>query len=366
MNPPASEASGGAEQPVVLRDRRVQRIHMQGAMMGLLVGDALGAQVEFRRARDIARSHPDGVREMEASEVWGTAPGQPTDDGELALSLADALIEAEGRFDRTAIANAYAQWVRSAPFDVGTTTWRGLHGEPDHASESNGGLMRVTPIALLYAHAGRDIAGTWAYRETGFTHPSETCRIASQLFVCTVATALVAQMDGPALYAACAHAAHKRAAQAPALYGAVERAGEEPPPSYEHDMGWVGIALGNALHWLAQGADFESALIETVRRGGDTDTNAAVCGALLGASQGLRAIPERWLRTVRTCQPDGRHPASGEHARPPRYWPARGFEVANALWTLAPSRKRALRELDAWQEREGAPPGPDRGAEAAE
>ncbi len=45
--------------------------------------------------------------------------------------------------------------------------------------------------------------------------------------------------------------------------------------------------------------DFEEALIKVVNLGGDTDTNAAVAGALLGAQFGLDAIPKRWREKVR-------------------------------------------------------------------
>jgi ADP-ribosylglycohydrolase len=55
--------------------------------------------------------------------------------------------------------------------------------------------------------------------------------------------------------------------------------------------GWVLIAFQNAFRHLAIGTPIEDALIETVSKGGDTDTNAAICGALLGAvqSRGLHA-----------------------------------------------------------------------------
>ena len=55
--------------------------------------------------------------------------------------------------------------------------------------------------------------------------------------------------------------------------------------------GWVLLALQNAFGHLRRGASVEDALVATVGKGGDTDTNAAVTGALLGAADGLGAIP---------------------------------------------------------------------------
>ena len=43
---------------------------------------------------------------------------------------------------------------------------------------------------------------------------------------------------------------------------------------------------------------FESALRQVVEAGGDTDTNGAVAGAVLGARYGASAIPERWLDVI--------------------------------------------------------------------
>ena len=63
------------------------------------------------------------------------------------------------------------------------------------------------------------------------------------------------------------------------------------------------IALQHAFFHLKTSTDFEKALIATVTRGGDTDTNAAIAGALLGATLGVEAIPPRWRETVRDCLP---------------------------------------------------------------
>lgn len=64
----------------------------------------------------------------------------------------------------------------------------------------------------------------------------------------------------------------------------------EGPLDFVHQQGSVMIAFQNAFRHLASGRPLEDALIETVRQGGDTDTNAAICGALLGAVQGRGGI----------------------------------------------------------------------------
>jgi hypothetical protein len=89
------------------------------------------------------------------------------------------------------------------------------------------------------------------------------------------------------------------------------------------------IALQNAFYHLAAGTPVEPALIETVGQGGDTDTNAAIAGALLGAADGRASLPVRWVMQVLTCRPDpALHPA---RPRPDEYWPDDLLDLTEAL-----------------------------------
>jgi hypothetical protein len=94
-------------------------------------------------------------------------------------------------------------------------------------------------------------------------------------------------------------------------------------------MGWVLTAFQNAFHHLMKGAPVADALSETVARGGDTDTNAAICGALLGACQGREAIPLQWRNAVLSCRPVAAREI--HHPRPQEYWPDDALELAEAL-----------------------------------
>jgi ADP-ribosylglycohydrolase len=100
------------------------------------------------------------------------------------------------------------------------------------------------------------------------------------------------------------------------------------PSEFVHQQGWVLIAFQNAFHHLAVGTPIEDALIETVAEGGDTDTNAAICGALLGAAQGRSAIPVRWCMAVLACRPLAE---SARQPRPACYWPDDVPLLAEAL-----------------------------------
>jgi hypothetical protein len=84
-------------------------------------------------------------------------------------------------------------------------------------------------------------------------------------------------------------------------------------------MGRVVIAFQNAFYHLAHTANFEAALVDTIGQGGDTDTNGAIVGALLGAADGRRAIPARWTSVILGCRPVKE--LGARNPRPPRYWP---------------------------------------------
>ena len=94
-------------------------------------------------------------------------------------------------------------------------------------------------------------------------------------------------------------------------------------------MGWVLLAFHNALYQLAHASTFEQAVVDTVMGGGDTDTNGAICGALMGAVLGLSAIPEGWRIKVLNCKPDKQHNAA--YLRPPFYWATDAVALADGL-----------------------------------
>jgi ADP-ribosyl-[dinitrogen reductase] hydrolase len=107
---------------------------------------------------------------------------------------------------------------------------------------------------------------------------------------------------------------------------------EAGPEEFMRNQGWILTALGNAFHRLWIGQSLEAAVIETVASGGDTDTNGAICGALLGAAQGRDAVLLRRPLNILACRAA---PAAGvQHPRPPVYWPDDALELAEALLTI--------------------------------
>ncbi|MCC7427186.1 MAG: ADP-ribosylglycohydrolase family protein [Alphaproteobacteria bacterium] len=316
----------------------------QGCLFGLLAGDSLGGLVEFKDPEEIAGLYPQGVRVMEQGGTWDLAAGQPTDDGELALALARALVEAKG-YDAEVAAQAYARWIDSEPFDCGNSIGLALRAAARAApgdralraraaanpeSQANGALMRVAPIGI--AHAGNPAAAARAAAfDAELTHPNGVTVAANRAFAAAIAT-LVAGGDGAQALASAGDCVGSGDG-AEIVRGWLAEAAIPDLADCTRQMGWVRHAFRNATARLASGQPIGTAIAETIARGGDTDTNAAICGALLGAAQGVGALPLDWLETLKECRPG---PGSDTaHTRPPAYWPAEAGLLAEILVGLA-------------------------------
>lgn len=320
----------GAAQPRARVADAALLARAQGCLLGQLAGDALGSAVEFRPAADIARQHPQGVRVLRDGGTWNLIAGQPTDDGEMALALARSLV-ARGHFDSTAVGEAYVAWRRSEPFDIGGTTASGISAlaagrMPRSESQSNGALMRVSPIGI-FAAGDPAQAARLAIEDALLTHPHPVCQAASAAYAAAIAAGIAGAAPEAMWAAAQDHAGSGAGAEAVRERLTAARGGG--PREFMHQMGWVLTALQNAFHWLLRGADLSDAVAATVASGGDTDTNAAICGALLGAAQGRGAVPLQWRNAVLSCRPVA---AVGvQHPRPNVYWPDDALDLAEAL-----------------------------------
>ena len=93
---------------------------------------------------------------------------------------------------------------------------------------------------------------------------------------------------------------------------------------------WVLVALHNAFWQLLHADSLKAGIVDTVMRGGDTDTTAAICGALMGAVYGREAIPNQWANAVLNCRPHAEQPDVFK-PRPEIFWPTDALELADRL-----------------------------------
>jgi len=292
----------------------------QGAMLGQVIGDSLGARVEAKPANEIARLYPNGLRELADGGIYHLMAGQPTDDSEMALALARSIVR-EGKCDTARVLDAYRQWITSRPVDVGMTTEKGLIGASDPRSESNGSLMRVSPIGV-WAAGDPALAARSARDDSTLTHPNDICVEACAAYCAAIAVGVGGASREEMVEAAVQHS------KGPARDAVKRGAGGARPTDFFTHPGWVVLALQNAFYCLMK-MDVEEALVSTVGHGGDTDTNAAIAGALLGAAHGREGIPPRWIFAVLSCRPLAESGAL--RPRPIEYWPDDILELSEAL-----------------------------------
>ena len=300
----------------------------QGCLLGQLVGDALGSLVEFKSPEEIRQKYPDGVRELADGGTWNTIAGQPTDDSEMALMLARMLAD-RGRYDQEEAKQAYIFWLDSGPFDCGMTVAGALRGRHNPKSQANGALMRISPLGIFGANHELNYVSDWARLDAAITHSHPICQQANSLYTMAIAHAVRHGCDAGNLYRQIVAWATDMEVDG-SLLDAVLGAAEAPPADYVHQQGWVLTAFRNALWQLLHAKNLEHAIIDTVMRGGDTDTNGAIAGALLGAVWGRNAIPDDWSDCVLNCRPE-----SGQtHVLVPRpecFWPVDALELAGRL-----------------------------------
>jgi len=246
----------------------------------------------------------------------------------MALLLARMLVKT-GSYDPKAARKEYQYWLSSDPFDCGMTISAGLRGNPNPDSQANGAMMRISPLGIFGAGFELDQVAEWAMQDAALTHPNLICQQANALFTMGIAHAIQSGCDRKKLYQHIRQWAVDMSFE-PALLDTIDKAANEPPADYVHQQGWVMIAFQNALYQLLHAPSLEEGVVDTIMRGGDTDTNAAICGALLGAVCGREAIPAQWLDCLQNCRPEAGHPRV-RHPRPECFWPVDVLELSKQL-----------------------------------
>lgn len=292
-----------------------------GCLIGALVGDAAGATLEFLGHQPTA-AEVESALTLPGGGVWKVAPGQITDDGELTLCLAQALV-ASPSFDLEQIAQYYAQWINSRPFDIGNTTSMslGCFGTPRWqqiaetegyavamtaaatqncmASKANGSLMRATPLGIWGINYKDEELGEFARQDSRLSHPNPSCTDAVACYAIAIAHLIRSSGDRTLAFRQVRQWANQYAV--PEVCDWLQLAANNVNISYSPYDGFVKIAFVHAFRHLLLNSDYLSAIRETLAGGGDTDTNACIVGGLIGAACGISTIPEKMQQIVLNC-----------------------------------------------------------------
>jgi ADP-ribosylglycohydrolase len=302
----------------------------QGALIGQLVGDALGSGVDGWTPERIREEYPGGVRQMITNSDLGTSPGQITDKSELALVLARLLAE-HYEYNEAIARREYLKWLNSGVQARDEAITASLIDHSLIENNSNGALLRAAPLGVFGARIWSGVVELWAREDALITHPGEVCIAANELFAVAIGLAVRQPMAPRALF----ESITDYAGNFVVLNDVIQRARQTPPSNYLERPDIVLVALHNALWQLTHVPSFEEALVHTIAHGGDTGGNAAVCGALLGAVYGVASIPKKWIKAVLDCKPEAGHKGVAR-PRPHEYWAADGLELAEKLITDRP------------------------------
>jgi ADP-ribosyl-[dinitrogen reductase] hydrolase len=271
----------------------------EGCLVGLAVGDALGAPVEGMSRAGIETVH-GRLKDMVGGGWHGLPPGHYTDDTAMMLCIARSIVE-KGCFDPEDAARRFLEWFDAGPIGIGRTTWIALSamkegaswreaGEIAHQrlgglSAGNGSIMRCAPIGLLdFMHPETLVEDSG--NSSIITHWDPQARWAAVAVNLAIAEMLKGGKGNllPVLLRGIEHAEVRDTAA-----GVLRLKRVDPEPSaYALDT------LRAALWCLLNTSSFEEALVTAVNLGGDTDTVGAVCGAMAGACYGVDSIPARW------------------------------------------------------------------------
>jgi ADP-ribosyl-[dinitrogen reductase] hydrolase len=261
-----------------------------GSFLGLAIGDALGATVEFMTAREIAAQY-----EVHKDIIGGgwlhLKPGQVTDDTEMALAISSAVL-ASGSWNARAIADAFLAWMRLGPADIGNTCRRGIINylctgslcAPESGGNcGNGAAMRHLPTVLLSLHDEKLLVQR-SVEQAHITHNHP---------ISDAATATLARMTRELLLHGANAPCNQIAAELVRLY---PKFNFKPWPG--KTSGYIVDTVQTVFDGFFTTGNFEECLVRVVNRGGDADTTGALAGQLAGALYGVQGIPVRWLNRL--------------------------------------------------------------------
>jgi ADP-ribosyl-[dinitrogen reductase] hydrolase len=277
-----------------------------GVLLGAACGEALGAPHENKTAGQVGTQ-----REITAG--GRRAAGEPTDDIDLTLALLRSLVSRR-KFDLDDVAQGYLRWFSGKPKDVGNLTRAALENlragegpaqsgalaweDAGRNAAGNGSVMCCAPIGLLHVKNLDGLADD-AVAASRITHYDPRC-VGACVGVATAIALLV--RGGKDAEEAVSRAATAAAVHSDDVLSAIERGSSKEPEQLRvdgEDRGFVLHTVELAFSALANAGSFEEGLISVVARGGDTDTNGCVAGALLGAKFGKSQLPDRWVSKLK-------------------------------------------------------------------
>ena len=338
-----------------------------GCIAGAFIGDSIGSYLEF--SHNPTKITVDNAMTMSGGGTFSLNPGQITDDSEIALCLAKGLYEGNGKMALDKIAYYYGFWINSRPFDLGSTIGAAFYPLKDLSSnqfetlslshmitnrsfrnnmdsQSNGSLMRITPLAVWCQNLSEKDIEEAVKLEIKHTHHNPILIEASILWVLAIVK-LIKYEDDQILdeetniknrmkyvYSYIKSKIEASDKFSPEIKEWWKQVEEEKFMKADVRMGWVKIAWTYGFIYLKkQETNYDEVIRSIIQQGGDTDTNACIVGGMIGSAIGLKRINPDFIKTMVFCNCND---VKSYNRRDPFFNPINGLKLGNSLFNLAP------------------------------
>ena len=295
---------------------------VKGAILGVVVGDALGVPVEFMSREELTACPVTGMREYGTHDQ---PAGTWSDDSSMTLCLMESLTHG---LDYGDMASTYLCWAddgywtpHGEVFDMGRATREALVKYAHHVpalecggdgqwDNGNGSLMRIMPLAL-YLH--ETMGPCWndemdayeiIHNASRITHGHPISLISCGIY-CSICNEVLrgnnlemAIYNGSEKAKAIYAMRQELAVFLPEFQNITIHTLKELPMGSIRGSGYVLDTLVSSLWCLLHTNSFRSCVLQAVNLGEDTDTVGAVTGGLAGLYYGLSAIPEEWISAL--------------------------------------------------------------------
>lgn len=285
-------------------------------LFGTAIGDALGVPVEFSSRESLKK---DPVTGMRAFGMHNQAAGTWSDD--TALTLCTASCIANG-FDINVLAQNFISWYRKGlwsatgeVFDIGITTTNAISrleagvsplksGSTSESENGNGSLMRIAPLALMLYNKPQQQRYAITSQVSSITH-AHIRSVTACIYFVELLRLINNDTSIDEAYETLSKVMPPRLIQ----FGVPQHEINVFHNFFQHDIrllseteiqstGYVLHTLEAAVWSVLTSVSFEQAVLKAVNLGGDTDTTAAVAGALAATYWGFETIPSDWRQII--------------------------------------------------------------------
>lgn len=284
----------------------------EGSLIGLAVGDAMGMPAELLNKDEIKKVY-GGITDMTDAKAglnMGLKRGQYTDDTQMTIALAEAILEA-GYVEQYTVARRFTE-LDGNLIGPGLGCVTGIknmkNGIPwDRAgsdSAGNGAAMRTAPVALFYhGDTGRIMRATRVH--SIMTHRDERAIEAAVIISLAIDYLLDGNEPKGLIEYLLRYSANREIRDEMTKAGYLMESGENETAALDefNISGYSVGTLGVSLYIFLKHVDsYRDTVLTAANMGGDSDTIAAISGAFSGAYNGIKAIPDDWAKSLRDAE----------------------------------------------------------------